>query len=172
MRTITIVSVLIPVAVALLMIMPASWKAAMGIEENSQLSSLPLFHAVLNGSTFVLLVFAGIAIKNKKISLHRTFMLSAFVLSSVFLISYVIYHMTHESARFGGEGAIRMVYFFILISHIILSVPVIPLALLSIYRGWTNNIERHKKVVKFAYPVWLYVALTGVMVYLFMQPYY
>ena len=85
-------------AVALLMIMPASWKAAMGIEENSQLSSLPLFHAVLNGSTFVLLVFAGIAIK-KKDRIHRTFMLSAFVLRSVFLISYVIYHMTHESAR-------------------------------------------------------------------------
>ena len=172
MRTITIVSVLIPVAVAALMIMPASWKGALGIEEDSQLSSLPLFHAVLNGSTFVLLLFAGIAIKNKKVSIHRMLMLSAFVLSSVFLISYVIYHMTHESARFGGEGAIRMVYFFILISHIILSVPVIPLALLSIYRGWTNDIERHKKVVKFAYPVWLYVASTGVMVHLFMQPYY
>ena len=102
MRTITIVSVLIPVAVAVLMIMPASWKEALGIAEGSQLSSLPLFHAVLNGSTFVLLVFAGIAIKNKKVSIHRTFMLSAFVLSSVFLISYVIYHVTHESAKFGG----------------------------------------------------------------------
>jgi len=172
MRTITIVSVLIPVAVAVLMIMPVSWKEALGIAEGSQLSSLPLFHAVLNGSTFVLLVFAGIAIKNKKISIHRTFMLSAFVLSSVFLISYVIYHVTHESAKFGGEGAIRAIYFFILISHIILSVPVIPLALLSIYRGWTNNIVLHKKIVKYAYPIWLYVALTGVLVYILMKDYY
>jgi len=172
MRTITIVSVLIPVAVAVLMIMPVSWKEALGIAEGSQLSSLPLFHAVLNGSTFVLLVFAGIAIKNKKISIHRTFMLSAFVLSSVFLISYVIYHVTHDSAKFGGEGAIRALYFFILISHIILSVPVIPLALLSIYRGWTNNIVLHKKIVKYAYPIWLYVALTGVLVYIFMKDYY
>ena len=172
MRTIAIVSVLIPVAVALLMIMPASWKASLGIEENSAVSNLPVFHAVLNGSTFVLLVCAGIAIKSKNITMHRTFMVSAFVLSSVFLISYVIYHLTHPSAKFGGEGTIRMVYFFILISHIILSVPVIPLALLSIYRGWTNDIQRHKKIVKFAYPVWLYVALTGVLVYLFMQPYY
>jgi len=99
-------------------------------------------------------------------------MLSAFVLSSVFLISYVIYHVTHDSAKFGGEGAIRALYFFILISHIILSVPVIPLALLSIYRGWTNNIVLHKKIVKYAYPIWLYVALTGVLVYIFMKDYY
>ena len=97
MRTITIVSVLIPVAVALLMIMPASWKAAMGIEENSQLSSLPLFHAVLNGSTFVLLVFAGMAIKNEKIGIHRTFMLSAFVLSSCPFWSWVIAQNTGDN---------------------------------------------------------------------------
>ena len=99
-------------------------------------------------------------------------MLTAFVLSSLFLISYVIYHLTHPSAKFGGEGGVRYVYFFILFSHILLSVPVIPLALLSIYRGWTNDITKHKRIVKFAYPVWLYVALTGVLVYLFMQPYY
>ena len=99
-------------------------------------------------------------------------MLTAFVLSSLFLISYIIYHLTHPSAKFGGEGVVRYVYFFILLSHILLSVPVIPLALLSIYRGWTNDITKHKRIVKFAYPVWLYVASTGVLVYLFMQPYY
>jgi putative membrane protein len=154
------------------MVLPAQWKEGLGISENSAVSSFPFLHAVLNGATFVCLVAAGIAIKNKKITIHKTFMLTAFVLSSLFLISYVIYHLTHPSAKFGGEGVVRSVYFFILISHILLSVPVIPLALLSIYRGWTNDIEKHKRIVKFAYPVWLYVASTGVLVYLFMQPYY
>ena len=99
-------------------------------------------------------------------------MLLALLLSSIFLISYIVYHTTHPSAKFLGEGLIRSVYFFILISHIILSVPVIPLALLSIFRGWTNNIEKHKKITKFSFPIWLYVSFTGVLVYLFMQPYY
>lgn len=171
-RVIYALSVIIPLAVALLMVLPSEWKQGLGISEQSAVSSFPFLHAVLNGATFVCLVAAGIAIKNKKISVHKTFMLTAFVLSSLFLVSYVIYHLTHPSAKFGGEGAIRYIYFFILLSHILLSVPVIPLALLSIYRGWTNDIAKHKRIVKFAYPVWLYVALTGVLVYLFMQPYY
>jgi len=115
---------------------------------------------------------AVIAIKKKKVTIHRTFMLIALVLSSLFLVSYVVYHFTHPSAKFLGEGAVRYIYFSILISHIILSVPVIPLALLSVYRGWTDDIKRHKKIVKFAFPIWLYVSFTGVLVYLFMQPYY
>ena len=172
LRMIYALSVFVPVAVAFLMVLPAEWKQGLGISENSAVSSFPFLHAVLNGSTFVCLVAAGIAIKNKKITVHKTFMLTAFVLSSLFLISYIIYHLTHPSAKFGGEGAVRYVYFFILLSHILLSVPVIPLALLSIYRGWTNDIEKHKRIVKFAFPIWLYVALTGVMVYVFMQPYY
>ena len=171
-RVIYALSVIIPLAVALLMVLPSEWKQGLGISEQSAVSSFPFLHAVLNGATFVCLVAAGIAIKNKKISVHKTFMLTAFVLSSLFLVSYVIYHLTHPSAKFGGEGAVRYLYFFILLSHILLSVPVIPLALLSIYRGWTNDIAKHKRIVKFAYPVWLYVALTGVLVYLFMQPYY
>ena len=171
-RVIYALSVIIPLAVALLMVLPSEWKEGLGISEQSAVSSFPFLHAVLNGATFVCLVAAGIAIKNKKISVHKTFMLTAFVLSSLFLVSYVIYHLTHPSAKFGGEGAVRYLYFFILLSHILLSVPVIPLALLSIYRGWTNDIAKHRRIVKFAYPVWLYVALTGVLVYLFMQPYY
>lgn len=171
-RLIYALSVIIPLAVVLLMVLPAEWKEGLGISENSAVSSFPFLHAVLNGATFVCLVAAGIAIKNKKITVHKTFMLTAFVLSSLFLISYIIYHLTHPSAKFCGEGVVRYVYFFILLSHILLSVPVIPLALLSIYRGWTNDITKHKRIVKFAYPVWLYVASTGVLVYLFMQPYY
>ena len=167
-----IVSAVIPVAVGLLMIMPSEWKVNLGMTENASVSSLPLIHAVLNGLTFVFLLLALFAIKNKKIAIHRTFMITALVLSSIFLISYVIYHTTHPSAKFLGEGSIRYVYFFILISHIILSIPVIPLALLSIWRGWTNDIEKHKKLTKYSFPIWLYVSLTGVLVYIFMQPYY
>lgn len=172
MPVIYTLSIAIPLAVAVLMFLPDSVKVSMGLVENTQVSSLPLMHAILNGATFFFLVLAGIAIKNKKITIHRTFMGISFVLSSLFLISYVIYHTTHPSAKFGGEGAIRGLYFFILISHIILSVPVIPLALLSIYRGWTNDVRKHKKIVRYAYPIWLYVALTGVVVYVMMQPYY
>lgn len=172
LRIIYILSVVIPIAVGVLMVIPGEWKQNLGLPEGSPVSSLPLFHAILNGATFVFLLMAVFAIKKKKVTIHRTFMLVALVLSSLFLISYVIYHLTHPSARFLGEGAVRFVYFFILISHIILSVPVIPLALLSVYRGWTNDIGRHKKVVRFAFPIWLYVSFTGVLVYLFMQPYY
>lgn len=172
LRIIYILSVVIPIAVGVLMVIPGEWKQNLGLPEGSPVSSLPLMHAILNGATFVFLLMAVFAIKKNRVTIHRTFMLIALILSSLFLISYVIYHLTHPSARFLGEGAVRYVYFFILISHIILSVPVIPLALLSVYRGWTNDIRRHKKVVKFAFPIWLYVSFTGVLVYLFMQPYY
>ena len=172
LRIIYILSVVIPIAVGVLMVIPGEWKQNLGLPEGSPVSSLPLMHAILNGATFVFLLMAVFAIKKNRVTIHRTFMLIALILSSLFLISYVIYHLTHPSARFLGEGAVRYVYFFILISHIILSVPVIPLALLSVYRGWTNDIRRHQKVVKFAFPIWLYVSFTGVLVYLFMQPYY
>lgn len=172
LRIIYILSVVIPIAVGVLMVIPGEWKQNIGLPVGSPVSSLPLMHAILNGATFLFLLMAVFAIKKNRVTIHRTFMLIALVLSSLFLISYVIYHLTHPSARFLGEGAVRYVYFFILISHIILSVPVIPLALLSVYRGWTADIRRHKKVVKFAFPVWLYVSFTGVLVYLFMQPYY
>jgi putative membrane protein len=99
-------------------------------------------------------------------------MMTAFVLSSVFLISYVISKLTNAPIPFGGEGIMRYIYFFILISHIVLSVPVLPLALFSIYRGMTGEISKHKRIVKWTFPIWIYVAITGVMVYLFMAPYY
>jgi len=172
LRVIYVLSVVIPIVVGVLMVIPGEWKRALGVSENSAVSSLPLMHAFLNGTTFLFLIMAVIAIKKKKVTIHRTFMLIALVLSSLFLVSYVVYHFTHPSAKFLGEGAVRYIYFSILISHIILSVPVIPLALLSVYRGWTDDIKRHKKIVKFAFPIWLYVSFTGVLVYLFMQPYY
>jgi putative membrane protein len=162
-------SIIVPIVVALLMLFPNVFHIE---SESIDFSSLPFFHAILNGSTAVLLFTGFILIKNKKANLHKISMLSAFVLSSVFLLSYVTSKLTNAPVPFGGEGLIRYIYFFILISHIILSVLVLPLALFSIYRGMTGEIEKHKSVVKYTFPVWMYVAITGVLVYILMSPYY
>ena len=162
-------SIIVPIVVALLMFFPDVFRIE---SESIDFSSLPFFHAILNGSTAVLLFTGFILIKNKKTNLHKISMLSAFVLSSVFLLSYVTSKLTNAPVPFGGEGVIRYIYFFILISHIILSVLVLPLALFSIYRGMTGEIEKHKAIVKYTFPVWLYVAITGVLVYVLMSPYY
>ena len=162
-------SVIIPIAVAFLMLFPNVFHIA---SENYDFSSLPFFHAVLNGSTAILIFTGFVLIKNKKTELHKVTMLSAFSLSSIFLVSYVISKITNEPIPFGGEGMIRDIYFFILISHILLSIPVLPLALFSIYRAMTGEIEKHKSIVKWTFPIWMYVAITGVLVYLLMSPYY
>lgn len=162
-------SIIIPIVVALLMLFPDVFHIE---SENYDFSSLPFFHAILNGSTAVLLLTGFILIKNKKTNAHKLSMMSAFVLSSVFLISYVTSKLTNDPVPFGGEGFIRIIYFFILITHIILSVAVLPLALFSIYRGITGELDKHKKIVKWTFPIWMYVAITGVMVYIFMTPYY
>ena len=162
-------SIIIPIAVALLMLFPDVFHIE---SESIDFSSLPFFHAILNGSTAVLLFTGFILIKNKKTQSHKVAMLSAFVLSSVFLLSYVTSKLTNAPVPFGGEAMIRYVYFFILVSHIILSIPVLPLALFSIYRGMTGEIEKHKSLVKWTFPIWMYVAITGVMVYVLMSPYY
>ena len=162
-------SVIIPIAVAFLMLFPNVFHIA---SQNYDFSSLPFFHAVLNGSTAILIFTGFVLIKNKKTELHKASMLSAFSLSSIFLVSYVISKITNEPVPFGGEGMIRDIYFFILISHILLSIPVLPLALFSIYRAMTGEIEKHKSIVKWTFPIWMYVAITGVLVYLLMSPYY
>tara|TARA_B100000378_G_scaffold271501_1_gene262085 strand:- start:191 stop:724 length:534 start_codon:yes stop_codon:yes gene_type:complete len=162
-------SVIIPIAVAFLMLFPNVFHIA---SENYDFSSLPFFHAVLNGSTAILIFTGFVLIKNKKTELHKASMLSAFSLSSIFLVSYMISKITNEPVPFGGEGMIRDIYFFILISHILLSIPVLPLALFSIYRAMTGEIEKHKSIVKWTFPIWMYVAITGVLVYLLMSPYY
>ena len=162
-------SVLIPIAVGVLMLFPDVF----AIESTTiDFSSLPFFHAVLNASTAILIFIGYVLIKNKKAQLHKIAMLSAFVLSSIFLISYVVSKLTNAPVPFGGEGFIRPIYFFILISHILLSIPVLPLALLSIYRGMTGEITKHKRLVKWTFPIWMYVAITGVLVYVLMRPYY
>ena len=162
-------SIIIPIAVALLMLFPDVFHIE---SESFDFSSLPFFHAVLNGSTAILLFTGFILIKKTNKKAHRIAMTAAFILSSVFLISYVVSKLTNDPVPFGGEGIMRYIYFFVLISHIVLSIPVLPLALFSIYRGMTGEISEHKRIVKWTFPIWMYVAITGVMVYLFMTPYY
>ena len=111
-------------------------------------------------------------IKNGKRKLHERLMTTAIALSVAFLVMYVAYHMTTDSTKFGGEGSIKMVYFFILISHIILSIAVIPLVLITYVRALAERFDRHKKIAKITFPIWLYVAVTGVVVYLMISPYY
>ncbi len=166
---IVVLSTLVPLLVAALMLFPETLRFTFG---NADLRSLPFFHAVLNGSTAILLLTGVVLIKNKKIAWHRTCMLIAFALSAVFLVSYVISKLSNDPAPFLGVGLVRYVYFFILITHIILSISVLPLALFAIYRGVIGDYHKHVKIVKWAFPVWLYVSVTGVLVYIFMIPYY
>lgn len=136
------------------------------------LTFLPPIYATINGLTALILVIAFWAIKNKKIVLHENLMTTAVGCSAVFLIMYVAYHMTSDSTSFGGEGVLKYVYFFILITHILLSIVIIPFVLITYVRAITNNFERHKKIARITFPMWLYVAVTGVIVYLMISPYY
>jgi len=133
---------------------------------------LPPIYATLNAFTAVILIIAFWAIKNKKVVLHEKLMKTAILFSALFLLMYVAYHMTSESTKFKGEGALKIFYFIILISHIILSIAVIPFVLITYVRAITNNIELHKKIARITFPLWLYVAITGVLVYLMISPYY
>lgn len=133
---------------------------------------LPLLNATINGSCAILLALSFRAIKNKNVSLHKKLNLTTFFLSALFLVSYVCYHYFVGHTSFGGDGIIEVIYKIILFSHIILAAVVLPLVLLSFWHGLQNNITKHRKIVRFAFPVWMYVAVTGVVVYLMISPYY
>ncbi len=163
-KRITIISIVVPLLVAFLF-----GRKLPGVEP---LSFLPPIYASINGLTAVLLCFAVWAIKNGKRDLHQKLMTTCIVLSVAFLLMYVAYHMTSESTKFGGEGAIRYVYFILLISHIVLSIAIIPLVLRTYARAYLKQYDRHKKLARITFPIWLYVAITGVIVYLMISPYY
>lgn len=165
---IIIVSILIPIVVAILFSVKLK---DFGINVEP-LSFLPPIYASINGITAVLLILAVRAIKNGNRSLHEKLMTSAIACSVIFLVMYVAYHMTSESTKFGGEGLIRYVYFFILLTHIALSVIIIPLVLFTYVRALSQQFDRHKKLARITFPLWLYVAVTGVVVYLMISPYY
>ena len=161
---IKIISVAIPVVVAVLF--------TVKIPNATPLSFLPPIYACINALTAVLLVIALIAIKSKKIKLHEWLMKTCIGLSLIFLVMYIAYHMTTDPTPFGGQGYIKILYFFILISHILLSIALIPLVLISYVRAFQKEFVSHKKIAKITFPVWLYVAITGVIVYIMISPYY
>jgi len=133
---------------------------------------LPGLNAIINGTCSILLLISLWAIRNKKVSVHKTINLTTFGLSALFLISYVLFHYFIAETTFGGEGSIGTVYYTILVSHIILAAVVLPLILLSFYHALNGNLTKHKRIVRFSYPIWLYVTITGVIVYLLISPYY
>ncbi|PCJ97915.1 MAG: hypothetical protein COA50_03000 [Flavobacteriaceae bacterium] len=163
-RIITVVSIVIPVVVALLFLVK--------LPNVEPFSFLPPIYASINGLTAILLLVAVWAIKNKKRELHQKLMTTCIVLSLLFLLMYIAYHMTSNSTEFGGEGTIKYVYYFILISHIILSIVIIPLVLKTYARAYLKKFDAHRKLARITFPIWLYVAITGVVVYLMISPYY
>ena len=136
------------------------------------LTFLPPIYASVNGITAVLLVVAVWAIKNNNRVLHERLMKTAIGCSVAFLVMYVAYHMTSDSTPYGGEGLIKYIYLFILLTHILLSIIIIPFVLITYVRAITNDFERHKKIARITYPLWLYVAISGVIVYIMIAPYY
>jgi putative membrane protein len=136
------------------------------------LKHCPALNATLNGTCTLLLIASYFAIRNKKIKLHRTLNITAFILSAVFLLSYVAYHAFGKETLFPKDNPLRPVYLFILTSHIILAGIVLPLVLYTFYRGLSNDIVKHRKIARWAMPLWLYVTITGVVVYLMISPYY
>jgi putative membrane protein len=162
------VSILIPIVVAILF----SVKLKDFGFDVEPLSFLPPIYATINGVTALLLITAVVAIKNGNRKLHEKLMTAAIACSVVFLLMYVAYHMTADSTKFGGEGWIKGFYFFILISHILLSIAIIPMVLFTYVRALSERFDQHKKIAKITFPLWLYVAVTGVIVYLMISPYY
>ncbi|MDY7396235.1 DUF420 domain-containing protein [Aureibaculum sp. 2210JD6-5] len=162
-KWIVVLSVVIPLVVA------ALFKVKLDLE-------LPIFlppiYATINAFTAVLLIVAVWAIKNRKRILHERLMKTAIICSVIFLVLYVLYHMTSDSTKFEGEGAVKYIYLFILLTHIVLSIVVIPFVLITYVRAITANFEKHKKIARFTFPLWLYVAVSGVIVYLMISPYY
>lgn len=164
---ILVVSIVVPVLVLILMYLPERYDLL-----GTGFNNFPLFHAVLNFFTALLLITGYFCVRVKALVWHRNLMISAFFLSAVFLVSYVISKISNDPVPYGGEGMLRYAYFFILITHILLSAIIVPLVLFTMYRGLTGEVEKHRKIARYTYPVWLYVAVTGVLVYLFMAPYY
>jgi putative membrane protein len=163
---IVVLSAVIPILVTVLYLMPKTF------EVGEEIYFLPLFNAFVNGLTTLVLIGAWVAIMKRRIVLHKRLMLTALTLSVLFLLSYVTYHLLTKSTPFGGEGAMKMIYFSILISHILLAIIIVPMVLITFSRALTEQFDRHKKIARITLPLWLYVTTTGVIVYLMISPYY
>ena len=160
LRIIYIVSLIISAAVAFLILGPRPE----GIEDSLDVSGLPLVNATLNGITTILLIYGYLLIRKKQRQRHKNVMLFAFGTSGAFLVSYVIYHWFKAGPK-QYTGEFTEIYLFILLTHIVLAAIIIPLALITLYRGWSDNIGKHRKIAKITLPLWLYVSVTGVLIY-------
>jgi putative membrane protein len=163
---INLLSITIPLVVAVLLGVRTK------VDLGKWTSILPHAIGAINTLTSVLLVLGMIVLKAGKIQWHRYAMTAAFVLGGLFLVCYVTYHLSNPSTEYGGTGLWRGIYYFILISHILLSMVVLPLVLRAFYFAITDQFARHMRVAKFAFPIWLYVSVTGVLVYLMISPFY
>ncbi len=163
-KVITIISIVVPVVVAILF--------RVKIPNVEPLSFLPPIYATTNGVTAILLIAAVYAIKNKNEKLHQKLMTLCIVLSVAFLLMYIAYHMTSEPTSYGGEGFMRYIYLAILLSHILLSIVIIPLVMKTYAKAYLKQYKAHRKLAKITFPIWLYVAVTGVVVYVMISPYY
>ena len=173
------ISIILPLAVAALYFIPT-------FDVGTSLDFLPAMNATLNGICTVLLIVALMAIKKKNVQLHKRLMIGAILISVVFLVSYVLYHLTHDPALFGdanhdgnltdaekaGVGSLRYVYYFILLTHIVLSAAIVPMVLVSYVRALSERFDKHRKIAKITLPLWLYVTITGPVVYFMIAPYY
>lgn len=167
-KWIWILSIAIPLAVAALFGVNLK-RLGFDVEP---LSFLPPIYATINGLTAIVLIIAVVQIKKGNKILHEKLMKFAIFLSCCFLVMYVAYHMTSESTVYGGEGMIKYLYYFILITHIVLSIGIIPLVLITYVRALAERFDKHRKIAKITFPIWLYVAITGVIVYMMIAPYY
>ncbi len=179
------ISIAVPLVVVALMFMPERFNF-LGVDAGL----FPLFHAVLNAMTGLLLITGYVLIRNRGVELvgsgivkgdplpdknaraHRYVMTTAFVLSAIFLVSYVISKISNEPVPYPDDAPLKGLYLFILVTHIVLSGIILPLVLFTMYFAWTRKFATHKKVARWTFPIWLYIAITGVLVYVFMRPYY
>jgi len=167
-RLFIVISILIPAVVGVLLYIPKGEMTS----TSHWIYTLPFYNAIINTLTSILLILGFYFVKSGQVRFHKASMITAFLLGALFLVFYVIYHSNAESTKFGGEGAVRFVYFFFLITHILLAFIVVPLVLSAIYFAVSQKIEQHRRIVKYTFPVWLYVSVTGVIVYLMISPYY
>ena len=150
-----------------------NFKLFKGVDLGFNVHLLALFNAVINGTVSVLLVWALIAVKNKQFLLHKRLMITAIILSVLFLVSYIGHHLLADETKYGGAHDTQFyIYLFILITHIFLATVILPFSLFTAYRSLTGEYEQHKKLAKYTWPLWLYVSVSGVLVYLLISPYY
>lgn len=164
---ITIFSIVLIGVIALLFFMP-KYEGSVGFD----VTILPLLNAIFNCFTFIFLLLALFAVKKRNIPLHRKWIYAAFTTTALFLVSYVTYHFLTEPTKFGGNEVLKYIYFFVLITHVLLAIVNVPLALITMARGLTMKVERHRKIARWTMPIWLYVSFTGVIVYVLISPYY